>query len=182
MSTPYHSLHHRVFVLTTFGLDYKNVSFPDPKSRSGLKKSGLSHVLSRILLSPDSCLKPHPLPPQKRSWNACSSCTDKGAKRSHLILPAVVSSQIFAVDTLTDPRAPRIDKVVDGEEIKKKTGLAFPHTSHCLASGGESRAAAATDTLFSDYLLSLLLACIPSYRKAVSLIRSFRTFLTCKKI
>jgi len=34
----------------------------------------------------------------------------------------------------TNPKAPSLHKVVEPEDIKK-TGLAYPHTSHCLASG-----------------------------------------------
>jgi len=33
-----------------------------------------------------------------------------------------------------NPRAPLLHKVVEPEEIAAKTGLAYPHTSHCLAS------------------------------------------------
>ena len=36
---------------------------------------------------------------------------------------------------MTDPKAPSLYKVVEPKEISEKTGLAFPHTSHCLASG-----------------------------------------------
>lgn len=69
-------------------------------------------------------------------WNACSSChNDPSKSRSKLILPAVNSSRIYVVDTSSDPRAPKIHKVVDGAEIKEKTGLAYPHTTHCLGSG-----------------------------------------------
>lgn len=39
------------------------------------------------------------------------------------------------VDTKTDPRSPSLHKVVESEDIVQKTGLAYPHTSHCLASG-----------------------------------------------
>jgi methanethiol oxidase len=45
-------------------------------------------------------------------WNICSSCHGQpGARtRSHLMLPCLNSSRIYAVD-LTDPRAPRLEKV-----------------------------------------------------------------------
>ena len=39
------------------------------------------------------------------------------------------------VDVATDPRAPRIAKTVEPEEIQAKTGLAYLHSSHCLGSG-----------------------------------------------
>lgn len=45
------------------------------------------------------------------------------------------SSRIYVVNTATDPRAPSLHKVVQSDDILAKTGLAFPHTSHCLASG-----------------------------------------------
>ncbi|WVZ67697.1 hypothetical protein U9M48_016741 [Paspalum notatum var. saurae] len=45
------------------------------------------------------------------------------------------SGRVYVVDTATDPRAPALHKVVQAEDIAEKTGLGFPHTSHCLASG-----------------------------------------------
>jgi hypothetical protein len=45
------------------------------------------------------------------------------------------SSRIYAIDTIKDPRAPALHKVVQPEDIIQKTGLAYPHTAHCLASG-----------------------------------------------
>ncbi|KAI9115055.1 hypothetical protein K1719_014068 [Acacia pycnantha] len=69
-------------------------------------------------------------------WNACSSCHgDPSADRRYLILPSLVSGRIYVVDTKTNPKAPSLHKVVEPEEIISKTGLAYPHTSHCLASG-----------------------------------------------
>lgn len=69
-------------------------------------------------------------------WNACSSCHgDASAQRRYLILPSLVSGRIYAIDTTKDPRAPVIYKVVEPETILSKTGLAYPHTAHCLASG-----------------------------------------------
>jgi len=69
-------------------------------------------------------------------WNACSSChSDTTKSRRYLILPGLVSGRIYAVDVETDPRAPRIKKIVEPTEVVEKTSLTFPHTSHCLASG-----------------------------------------------
>ncbi|XP_078447288.1 selenium-binding protein 2-like [Wolffia australiana] len=69
-------------------------------------------------------------------WNACSSCHgDSSVSRRFLILPSLLSSRIYVINTANDPRAPSLFKVVQPEEIEQKTGLAFPHTSHCLASG-----------------------------------------------
>lgn len=45
------------------------------------------------------------------------------------------SGRVYAIDTKTDPRAPSLYKVIEPSDIVQKTGLAFPHTSHCLASG-----------------------------------------------
>lgn len=69
-------------------------------------------------------------------WNACSSCHgDPSKSRSLLILPAVKSGRIYAVD-VTTPTAPKLHKAVEAEAVHGKTaGLAYPHTSHCLADG-----------------------------------------------
>ena len=62
-------------------------------------------------------------------WNACSSCFDDGSMlRKYLLLPGVRSNNIHIVDTVTEPRAPRLHKVIDGNEIKSKTNLSGPHT------------------------------------------------------
>ena len=44
-------------------------------------------------------------------------------------------SYAAAVDTATDPKAPRIAKTAEPEDIQKATGLAYLHSSHCLGSG-----------------------------------------------
>ncbi|KAF8069628.1 selenbp1 [Scenedesmus sp. PABB004] len=68
-------------------------------------------------------------------WNACSSCHgDATRKRQFLILPGVKSGNIYAVD-VSNERAPTLHKVVEGAAIAAATGLAYPHTSHCLGSG-----------------------------------------------
>ena len=68
-------------------------------------------------------------------WNACSSCHGDATKqRRYLLVPGVRSSRIHVVDTMTDPRAPRMHKVIEGDEIKEKTNLSAPHTVHCLGS------------------------------------------------
>jgi selenium-binding protein 1 len=54
--------------------------------------------------------------------------------RKYLLVPGVRSNNIHVVDTATDPRAPRLHKVIDGAEIKSKTDLSGPHTVHCLGS------------------------------------------------
>lgn len=69
-------------------------------------------------------------------WNSCSSCHgDPSAARRYLILPSLLSGRIYVIDTATDLRAPSLHKAVELADILEKTGLAYPHTSHCLASG-----------------------------------------------
>ncbi|KAI3436518.1 hypothetical protein D9Q98_005935 [Chlorella vulgaris] len=69
-------------------------------------------------------------------WNACSSCFgDKsGKRRKYLVTPALATNRVYAFDVATDPRQPTLAKVVEPEALKK-TGLAYLHTSHCLANG-----------------------------------------------
>ncbi|XP_067001027.2 methanethiol oxidase [Anabrus simplex] len=67
-------------------------------------------------------------------WNVCSSCyDDKDKKRDKLVLPCMGSSRVYIVDTGSDPRAPRIHKVIEPDALKK-LNVSYPHTSHCLAS------------------------------------------------
>uniref|UniRef100_A0A8C4Q0N9 Methanethiol oxidase n=2 Tax=Eptatretus burgeri TaxID=7764 RepID=A0A8C4Q0N9_EPTBU len=69
-------------------------------------------------------------------WNACSSCYgDHSKRRDKLILPSLISSRIYIVDTGKNPRSPSLHKIVEPTEVYWCTGLANPHTSHCLASG-----------------------------------------------
>eukprot|EP01023_Acetabularia_acetabulum_P051981 TRINITY_DN575_c0_g1_i2.p1 TRINITY_DN575_c0_g1~~TRINITY_DN575_c0_g1_i2.p1 ORF type:complete len:472 (-),score=84.93 TRINITY_DN575_c0_g1_i2:358-1773(-) len=68
-------------------------------------------------------------------WNSCSSCHGDGsASRSHLILPCFGSSRVYIVDVSSDPNAPKLEKVIEAEEVKA-LGLSVPHTSHCLSNG-----------------------------------------------
>ena len=50
------------------------------------------------------------------------------------IVPGVRSSNLYIVDTATDPRAPRLHTVIEGTAIKGRTDLSAPHTVHCLGS------------------------------------------------
>ncbi|XP_068107567.1 methanethiol oxidase-like isoform X2 [Hyperolius riggenbachi] len=69
-------------------------------------------------------------------WNTCSSCFGDTSKvRNKLILPCLISSRIYVVDIGTDPRAPRLHKMVEPVDVYWKCGLAHLHTSHCLGSG-----------------------------------------------
>ena len=64
-------------------------------------------------------------------WNACSSACHSQLQRDTLIVPGFRSSRIHLLD-ISDPRAPRIKNVIEGEEIKAKLGLSAPHTVHCM--------------------------------------------------
>ena len=73
-------------------------------------------------------------------WNACSShlcayAPSPHMERRYLVLPGTNSSRIHVVDTQPDPRAPRLVKVIEGEEVMAKTGYAAPHTVHCGPDG-----------------------------------------------
>ncbi|XP_039909974.1 methanethiol oxidase [Hirundo rustica] len=107
---------------------------------------GLPDFLATVDVDPNSpqyCQVIHRLPMphvgdelHHSGWNSCSSCHgDPGKSRDFLILPALASSRIYVVDVRSDPRAPRLHKVVEAEELSRKAGAAFPHTSHCLGSG-----------------------------------------------
>lgn len=66
-------------------------------------------------------------------WNACSSCHGDASKsRQFLVVPAIRSSRIYIVN-VADPKAPKLHKVIEAEEIKQKANLTAPHTVHCLA-------------------------------------------------
>jgi selenium-binding protein 1 len=69
-------------------------------------------------------------------WNACSShlcgyAANPHVERRYLVVPGTHSSRIHVVDTKPDPRSPRLIKVIEGDEVMRKTGYAAPHTVHC---------------------------------------------------
>ena len=64
-------------------------------------------------------------------WNRCSSACH-GPDRSHLIVPGFRSSRIHVVNVADDPRRPRIEKVIEPDEVVAKTGYTRPHTVHCM--------------------------------------------------
>jgi methanethiol oxidase len=66
-------------------------------------------------------------------WNACASCHGKRERR-YLIIPGLVSGRIHIVDT-EKPNEPKMHKVIEPEEIVRKTRLTAPHTVHCLSDG-----------------------------------------------
>jgi methanethiol oxidase len=64
-------------------------------------------------------------------WNRCSSACH-GPDRSHLIVPGFRSSRIHIVNVADDPRRPRIEKVIEPDELVRETGYTRPHTVHCM--------------------------------------------------
>jgi len=73
-------------------------------------------------------------------WNACGSrhcsCAPNArGERRYLIVPGVQSSRIHVVDTMPDPRRPRLVRVIDGEDVARKTGYAMPHAVRCGPDG-----------------------------------------------
>ena len=64
-------------------------------------------------------------------WNRCSSACH-GPDRSHLIVPGFRSSRIHVLDVAGDPRRPRIEKVIEADELAEATGYSRPHTVHCM--------------------------------------------------
>jgi methanethiol oxidase len=72
-------------------------------------------------------------------WNACSSALchaghgDHGAplERRYLIVPGIRSSRIYVLDTKPDPRAPRVVRTIEADELAAKAGYSRPHTVHC---------------------------------------------------
>ena len=49
-------------------------------------------------------------------WNRCSSACH-GPDRSHLIVPGFRSSRVHVVDVASDPRRPKLERVIEPEEI-----------------------------------------------------------------
>jgi methanethiol oxidase len=73
-------------------------------------------------------------------WNACSShlcghAPNPHIERRYLVMPGTHSSRIHVVDTKPDPRNPRLVKVIEPDEVMRKTGYAAPHTVHCGPDG-----------------------------------------------
>lgn len=73
-------------------------------------------------------------------WNACSSCLcpyspHPHMERRYLIVPGLRSSRIHVLDTKSDPKTPRIVKVIEPKEVMSRTGYSRPHTSHCGPDG-----------------------------------------------
>ncbi|TCM84560.1 selenium-binding protein SBP56-related protein [Rhodovulum steppense] len=72
-------------------------------------------------------------------WNACSSALSPLTghaflERRYLIIPGIRSSRIYVVD-VKEPRAPKIHKIIEPEEVFARTGYSRPHTIHCGPEG-----------------------------------------------
>ncbi|MGH9057667.1 MAG: selenium-binding protein SBP56-related protein, partial [Acidimicrobiales bacterium] len=99
-------------------------------------------------------------------WNLCSSALG-GAHAGHhdlsrryLIVPGIRSSRLYVLDTLEDPRRPRLVKTVEPGEVMGKSGYSRPHTVHCgpdglfvsaLGAAGESGAGAPAGIMTLDH-------------------------------
>ena len=73
-------------------------------------------------------------------WNACSSALSPLTghaflERRYLIIPGIRSSRIYVVDTKPHPTQAKIHKIIEPEEIFRKTGYSRPHTVHCGPEG-----------------------------------------------
>jgi methanethiol oxidase len=73
-------------------------------------------------------------------WNACSSALcpwmpHPHVERRYLVVPGLRSSRIYVYDTKKDPRQPQLVKVIEPEEIARKTGYSRAHTVHCGPDG-----------------------------------------------
>jgi selenium-binding protein 1 len=73
-------------------------------------------------------------------WNACSSALCPWAphphvERRYLLVPGLRSSRLHIIDVKEDPANPKIVKVIEPDELERKTGYSRPHTSHCGPDG-----------------------------------------------
>jgi methanethiol oxidase len=73
-------------------------------------------------------------------WNACSAALCPYAphphmERRYLVVPGLRSSRIHILDTKDDPAQPKIVKVIEPDELARRTGYSRPHTSHCGPDG-----------------------------------------------
>src|SRR5262249_39066040 len=65
----------------------------------------------------------------------CPQATHTHVERRYLVVPGLRSSRMYILDTKPDPRAPKIVKVIEPDEIAEKTGYTRPHTVHCGPGG-----------------------------------------------
>ena len=67
-------------------------------------------------------------------WNACASCHGERARR-YLIVPGLRLGPHPHRRYGRPPSSPKLHKVIEPEEVVRKTKLTAPHTVHCLADG-----------------------------------------------
>src|SRR5918995_1855482 len=74
-------------------------------------------------------------------WNACSSALKheghdiEGLARRYLLVPGLRSSNIYVLDTASDPRQPTLARTIDAKTLSAKAGYSRPHTLHCGPDG-----------------------------------------------
>jgi methanethiol oxidase len=74
-------------------------------------------------------------------WNACSSALlheghdTADLARRFLLVPGLRSSDVHVLDTVPDPRSPRLVKTISAAELSAKAGYSRPHTLHCGPDG-----------------------------------------------
>ena len=73
-------------------------------------------------------------------WNACSShlcpwAANAHVERRYLVVPGTSSSRIHIVDTKAGTRRPELVKVIEPEDLARRTGYMAPHTVHCGPDG-----------------------------------------------
>ena len=56
-------------------------------------------------------------------------------ERRYLIIPGIRSSRIYVIDTKPEPTKAKIHKIIEPEEVFRKTGYSRPHTIHCGPEG-----------------------------------------------
>jgi selenium-binding protein 1 len=69
-------------------------------------------------------------------WNACSSAlcptgSHHHGNRRYLVVPGLRSSRIYILDTLQNPAAPKVVKVIGADDLAKRSDYSRPHTVHC---------------------------------------------------
>src|SRR5258708_1026362 len=69
------------------------------------------------------------------SWGRWPNARDRDGEGGYRGGPGLGSSGIHILDTRPDPRAPKIVKVIEPEEVADKAGYTRPHTVHCGPEG-----------------------------------------------
>jgi selenium-binding protein 1 len=65
----------------------------------------------------------------------CPLTSHPHVERRYLVVPGMRSSRIYIIDTKPDPTHAKIVKVIEPEEVLKKTSYSRPHTVHCGPEG-----------------------------------------------